>query len=71
MPVKKTPVAALELDITQSHLHYLVRARKVKPPARDSSGDFLWSDADLEAARRALAIDRRRREHRRSAPAVA
>ena len=53
-PYRKTPVAAAELGITESHLQYLLRARKIPPPSRDSSGHYIWTDADIEAARAAL-----------------
>jgi hypothetical protein len=69
MPAKTRRAASL-LGIAESHLHYLLRAKKIPPPARDDSGDFVWTDADLERARAALRIDRRRKEHRRAAPAV-
>jgi hypothetical protein len=67
----KTRRAAALLNTTESHLHYLIRSRKIPPPARDDSGDYCWADADLERARAAMKMDRRRREHRRAAPAVA
>jgi hypothetical protein len=61
MPPRKTPIAAREIGISQGHLHYLIRATKVSPPGRDTSGDYLWTDADIERAREALKIDRRRK----------
>jgi hypothetical protein len=59
--VRRTRRAAEELGITEGNLHYLIRSRKLRPPERDSSGDFIWRDSDLEAARQALRIDRRRK----------
>jgi hypothetical protein len=50
----KTPVAARELGVTYHRLIGLLRFDKIDPPARDSSGDYIWSDADLERARRAM-----------------
>jgi hypothetical protein len=56
---RKTPVAARELGISYHQLIGLIRFDKIVPPARDSSGDYLWSDADLDHARAALASMRR------------
>jgi hypothetical protein len=56
---RKSPVAARELGISYHQLVGLTRYGKITPPARDSSGDFLWSDQDLEHARAALAKMRR------------
>jgi hypothetical protein len=62
MPYRKTPAAARELGITYHRLIGLVRFDKLdQPPQRDSSGDFIWTDADLERARAALQIDHRRK----------
>jgi hypothetical protein len=55
----KTPVAAQKLGITYHRLIGLLRHRKIDPPARDSSGDYIWATADLNRARRALAAMRR------------
>jgi hypothetical protein len=44
----------------------LIRTGRMVEPARDSSKRFIWTEADLEAARRALQTDRRRREHRQT-----
>lgn len=52
---RKTPAAAKELGVPYWHLMNLIRYGKLTPPARNESGDFLWTDADLEAARQALA----------------
>jgi len=48
-------VAARELGKTYHQLIGLIRFNKIDPPARDSSGDYVWTDADMERARRALA----------------
>lgn len=60
----KTPAAADLLGVSYARLVGLLRARKIRPPAKDSSGDYLWAPPDLDAARDALQIDRRRREVR-------
>jgi hypothetical protein len=39
-----------------------MRYGKLEPPQRDTSGDFIWTDADLERARKALSLPRGRRE---------
>jgi hypothetical protein len=42
----------------------LLRSDKLSPPPqKDSSGDFLWFPEDIERARAALLIDRRRKAH--------
>jgi hypothetical protein len=54
MLFRKTAIACRELGISYHRLINLVRFAKIEPPERDSSGHFLWSDRDLERARRAL-----------------
>jgi hypothetical protein len=54
----KTPAAARALKTTYHKLMGLIRFDKIAPPQRDSSGDFIWTDDDLERARRALAPSR-------------
>jgi hypothetical protein len=58
---RKTPIAVRELATTYHRLIGLIRFGKITPPARDSSGDYLWTNADLERAREALKIDHRRK----------
>jgi hypothetical protein len=57
----KTPVAAKQLGVSYHQLIGLLRFGKIDPPDRDSSGDYLWSQADLDRAREALAKLRRPR----------
>jgi hypothetical protein len=57
----KTTIAARELGISYSRLMSLLRADKFRAPHKDSSGDYLWSQEDLEEAKQALSIDRRRK----------
>jgi len=59
MAFRKAPVAARELGISYHQLIGLIRYDKITPPERDSSGDYLWLDADLERARAALASMRK------------
>jgi predicted site-specific integrase-resolvase len=58
---RKSPTAAQELGISYARLINLMRSGKLAPPKKDSSGDYLWTEADMEAARKALMIDRRKR----------
>jgi hypothetical protein len=59
-PFRKTTVAAQELGIPYYRLIGLLRYGKMAAPARDTSGDYLWTDVDLERARQALAAGRRK-----------
>jgi hypothetical protein len=59
MPYRKTPVAARELGVSYHQLIGLIRYDKIAAPERDSSGDFIWTEADLARAREALATMRR------------
>jgi hypothetical protein len=52
---RKTPVAAQELGITYWQLIGLLRSGRLTPPGRDTSGDYVWTDADLTRARKAMA----------------
>jgi hypothetical protein len=60
LPYLKTQAAVLELGTTYHRLIGLIRFRKIAPPGRDSSGDYVWTSEDLERARLALLIDRRK-----------
>jgi hypothetical protein len=51
----KTPIAADQVPASYTQLMNLIRCRKIKAPAKDSSGDYIWTEADIEAARLALA----------------
>ncbi|MBL8798764.1 MAG: hypothetical protein JNM56_33030 [Planctomycetia bacterium] len=53
----KTPVAAERLGVSYWRLMGLLRSRKITPPNRDSSGDFIWLEADLDRARQAMGLD--------------
>ena len=61
LAIVKTPVAAQVLGITYHRLVSLLRSGKLPPPRKDSSGDYVWTDGDLAAARKALAAGRRRK----------
>jgi hypothetical protein len=56
-----TREAARTLGISYAKLWSLIRTDRLSAPPKNSSGDYLWQPADLERARVALQIDRRRR----------
>ncbi len=64
---RKTPVAAREVETNYPRLMSLVRLGKIPAPMKDSSGDYLWSDQDIDNAREAI---RKLDERRRSKAAV-
>jgi hypothetical protein len=68
---RKSPSVARLLGITYSHLLGLIRSGRLDPPLKDESGDYVWTDADVERARAALQIDRRRRTCRQPLAGVA
>jgi hypothetical protein len=58
-PPRKTPAAARELGVSSDTLCGLIRRGKLDPlPTKDSSGDYIWSESDLDRARAALAARR-------------
>jgi hypothetical protein len=59
MPFLKSAAAARTLGIRYHVLYALVRDGVVAEPPRDTSGDFVWREEDVEAARQALAARRR------------
>ena len=56
----KTPIAAKTLGVAETQLYSLLRKGKIPPPAKDSSGDYCWTPADLDAARQAMEARRQR-----------
>jgi hypothetical protein len=60
MPLKSRQAAA-RLKISYYRLISLLRSEKLPAPQKDASGDYIWTERDLENARRALDIDRRRK----------
>jgi hypothetical protein len=58
MPFLKTPAAADLLGVGSWRLIGLLRSKRLAPPQKDSSGDYLWTNEDLERARQALASRR-------------
>ncbi len=64
MPNYKTGFVWRKLGVPLSRLRSLFATGRLAPLEKDSSGDYIWSEADIEAARKALAVDRRRRGQR-------
>jgi hypothetical protein len=50
------------LNVRYSHLTCMLRDGRLAPPAKDESGDFVWLDSDIQRAREALAMPRRKRQ---------
>ena len=61
----KTPVAAELLGITYMTLCGMIRRKQVQAPSKDTSGDYVWSEADIGRARQVLA----KRHQRKAVPA--
>jgi hypothetical protein len=60
--IRKTKDAARELGMTITRLRGMLETQKIAPPRKDSSGDYVWDDADLDRVRQAAAVDRRRKQ---------
>ena len=56
---RSTTAAAALIGVPYFRITYLIRTGRIKPPARDDSGNYRWTDSDIEAARKIL--DSRRR----------
>jgi hypothetical protein len=52
---QKSRDVADHLGISYYELFELLRGQHLTPPAKDSSGDYIWTEEDLERARLALA----------------
>jgi hypothetical protein len=61
----KTPQAARLLGRSSWYLSSLLRSGKLNPPEKDDNGFYRWTEADIEAARAAMAIDKRYRDGKR------
>jgi hypothetical protein len=55
----KTRQLCESLNISHDAIMNALRRRKIQPPQKDCSGDYVWSPAEVEAARLALSVDRR------------
>jgi hypothetical protein len=60
--MEKSSAVARALGIPYSRLFSLIREGKITPPAKDGSGDYVWSALDVERARRALLTRRGQHE---------
>src|SRR5262249_6703348 len=60
VPFLKTSAVARLLGIQYVQLFSLIRNGRLEPPSKDSSGDYVWLPEDVERARQALALLRRR-----------
>ena len=50
----KTPEVADMLKISYWQLINLLRGRKIPMPMKDSSGDYIWQEPDINAAKKVL-----------------
>jgi hypothetical protein len=55
----KTTGAAKELGVPCTRLYSLLRRGQLAPPAKDSSGDYVWLPGDMQRAREALSAGRK------------
>jgi hypothetical protein len=55
MSFYKTSAVACQLGVPYYVLFDLVRNKRMLPPQKDSSGDYVWLAEDIERARRVLA----------------
>ena len=58
---RKTVEVVRELGQPYYKVFGLIRYGLIRHPSKDASGDLLWTQADIEAARKALAARRKRR----------
>jgi hypothetical protein len=70
MPLK-SPEAARQINCGYWRLMNLIRSGRLLPPAKDSSGDYVWNHDDIHRARAALQVDRRLKAYRRRGAARA
>ncbi len=57
-----TPQVAKKLGVSYGTVIRMVQHEQIPRPARDSSGDYAWTDNDVQAARGVLEERKRRRE---------
>jgi hypothetical protein len=62
MAFYKTPAVADLIGVSYCCLINLLRSRRLAPPQKDTSGDYVWTVEDIERARQALLSGRRRQE---------
>jgi hypothetical protein len=56
---KKTAAVARELGVSYCRLFGLIRYGKLSPPARDSSGHYIWDACQIDKARKLLRAEER------------
>ena len=61
---RKSRDVADHLGISYYALFELLRGRHLTPPEKDSSGDYVWTEEDVERARQAL-VSRRHKPRNR------
>lgn len=61
----KTVRVARLLKTTATNLVNSIRNNRIPAPPKDESGHYVWTESEINAARKALATDRRTREYRR------
>jgi hypothetical protein len=61
LKTRKTSGAAAVLGEPARVLSELIRHGRIPRPARDDSGDYIWTEEDIERARIALAARRKRK----------
>lgn len=54
-PVWKSLAAADLIGVSYPTLMRLIQGRKIPPPRKDESGDYIWVEADLKRIRTVLA----------------
>jgi hypothetical protein len=57
----KTRKVARDLGTTPTTLYNALARGKLAPPPKDEDGQFVWRRADVVRARKALAVDLRRK----------
>lgn len=59
---KKTPEVCREIGVSYHQMCGAIRSGRLAPPTKDSSGDYQWSQADVDRARRVFAGRRQPQE---------
>lgn len=62
--MRKTSEVAKILDQPYYTIFNLVRGGHVRPPVKDGSGDYLWSEADIQQARQVINHRRARKQQK-------
>jgi hypothetical protein len=63
----KTGAAARQIGINALLLQSLIRANRIPRPAKDTSGQYIWTPEDIARAKAALRVDRRLKKFRQKA----